>query len=112
MCSEYCWERIYVTNNPQHKLITLATDGALISTFMDPELQYPWGVHVTPYGQVLVCGHISHTVMQVDREGSKKLATLISKSDGVSRPISVCYNTNTHQIIVGLYRLDKIKVLE
>ncbi|XP_052256531.1 uncharacterized protein LOC127861855 [Dreissena polymorpha] len=105
-------DRIYVTNFTQHKLITLATDGTLISTFTDPELQNPWGVHVTPSGQVLVCGYSSHTVIQVDREGSKRLATLISNKDGVINPISVYYNTNNHQILVGLYSNDKIKVWE
>ncbi|KAH3782189.1 hypothetical protein DPMN_160101 [Dreissena polymorpha] len=69
---------------------------------MDPELIQPWGVHVTPSGQVLVCGLSSLTVMQVDREGSKRLATLISNEDGVRSPISVCYNTNNFQILVGL----------
>ncbi|KAH3782183.1 hypothetical protein DPMN_160095 [Dreissena polymorpha] len=104
-------DRIYVTNHSQHKLITLATDGTQISTFTDPELKDPWGVHVTPSGQVLVCGQSSHTVMQVDHAGSKRLATLISNKDGVISPISVCYNTNTHQILVGLYRNDKINLV-
>ncbi|XP_052235319.1 uncharacterized protein LOC127847445 [Dreissena polymorpha] len=105
-------DKIYVTNYRQHKLLTLATDGTLISTFMDPELQNPRGVHVTPAGQVLVCGRISENVIQVDREGKKKLATLASQSDGLSKPFSVCYNTNTHQLIVGLYNNTKIFVMD
>ncbi|XP_052252512.1 uncharacterized protein LOC127859294 [Dreissena polymorpha] len=92
-------DRVYVTNNCQHKLFTLAMDGSLMSTFTDHELQNPWGVHVTPAGQVLVCCYHSNTVIQVDYEGKKKLATLASKKDGLSRPVSVFYNT--HQIIVG-----------
>ncbi|KAH3840080.1 hypothetical protein DPMN_113522 [Dreissena polymorpha] len=94
-------DRIYVTNFSQQKLLTLGTDGTLISTFDHPELQSPCGVHVTPAGQVLVCGFISNTVVQLDREGSKKLATLASQKDGLSQPVSVYYNTNIHQIIVG-----------
>ncbi|KAH3753590.1 hypothetical protein DPMN_188230 [Dreissena polymorpha] len=105
-------DKIYVTNTRQHKLLTLATDGTLISTFMDPELQNPRGVHVTPAGQVLVCGCISENVIQVDREGKKKLATLASQRDGLSSPGSVCYNTNTHQLIVGLYDNTKIFVMD
>ncbi|XP_052236963.1 uncharacterized protein LOC127848501 [Dreissena polymorpha] len=103
---------IYVTNFAQNKLITLATDGTLISTFTDPELQGPKGVHVTPTGQVLVCGIISHTVIQVDREGKKKLATLASENDGLRYPVSVCYNTNTDQMIVGLFASNNISVME
>ncbi|XP_052276139.1 uncharacterized protein LOC127875256 [Dreissena polymorpha] len=64
-------DKIYVTNNCQHKLITLATDGTLISTFTDRELQHPQCVHVTPAGQVLVCGCASQTLIQVNCEGNK-----------------------------------------
>ncbi|XP_052267338.1 uncharacterized protein LOC127869085 isoform X2 [Dreissena polymorpha] len=105
-------DRIYVTKNSQHKLLTLATDASLISIVTDPELQEPWGVHVTPAGQVLVCGSHSNTVIQVDREGRKKLATLASKKHGAIYPVSVCCNTNMHQIIVGRCNNDKIIVLE
>ncbi|KAH3799957.1 uncharacterized protein LOC127839332 [Dreissena polymorpha] len=105
-------DRIYVTNYDQHKLITLATDRNLISTFTDPELQGAWDVHVTLSGQVLVCGCISNTVIQVDHEGKKKLATLVSSNDGVRNPMSVCYNTKTDKIIVGLNNSNKINVME
>ncbi|KAH3798934.1 hypothetical protein DPMN_152538 [Dreissena polymorpha] len=33
--------------------ITLATDGTRISTFTDPALKCPYGVHVTPSGKCL-----------------------------------------------------------
>ncbi|KAH3792050.1 hypothetical protein DPMN_145539 [Dreissena polymorpha] len=102
-------DRIYVTNETQNKLITLATDGTLLSTFMDSELLNPQGLHVTPAGQVIICGFNGHTVIQVDREGRKKLATLVSHHDGL--PASVCYNMNTHQIIVGL-ESNNIKVMD
>ncbi|KAH3799555.1 hypothetical protein DPMN_153166 [Dreissena polymorpha] len=68
-------DKIYVTNYDNHKLLTLARDGTVISTFNDPELQHPQGVNVTPAGQVLVWCQSSHTVIQVDREGRKKIAT-------------------------------------
>ncbi|KAH3801109.1 hypothetical protein DPMN_154754 [Dreissena polymorpha] len=67
-------DRIYVTNNSQHKLITLATDGTLISTFKDPKIQSPWGVHATPSGQVIVVGAGDNSLIQVDHEGKNKLA--------------------------------------
>ncbi|XP_052220167.1 uncharacterized protein LOC127837293 [Dreissena polymorpha] len=105
-------DRIYVTNCKMHKLITLASDGTVISTFTDDELQKPWGIHVTPAGQVLVCGCNSNTVIQVDRQGKKKLATLESNKDGVRQPVSVCYNNKTDQIIVGLHNNNKINVME
>ncbi|XP_052265573.1 uncharacterized protein LOC127868045 [Dreissena polymorpha] len=111
-------ERIFVTNFTNHKLLTLAKDGALLSTFTDSDLQKPHGLHVTPGGQVLVCAWTSNTVIQVDHEGRKKLATLASNKDAVRgplsvcRPLSVCYNTNTDQIIVGQENNNKIIVME
>ncbi|KAH3749852.1 hypothetical protein DPMN_184367 [Dreissena polymorpha] len=101
-------DRIYVTNYAQHKLLTLAKDGILISTFTDPELKGPSGLRVTPSGQVIVCGFESDTVIQVGREGRKRLATLASKKEGLSYPMSVCYNSNSHQIIVGMQDNNRI----
>ncbi|XP_052267358.1 uncharacterized protein LOC127869087 [Dreissena polymorpha] len=102
-------DRIYVTNSSYNKLLTLSPDGTLISTFTDPELQYPWGVHATPDGQVLVCGYNSNTAIQVDGEGKRKLATLATMKDGLSFPVSVCYNSNTKEVIVG--RMNNTKIL-
>ncbi|XP_052220176.1 uncharacterized protein LOC127837298 [Dreissena polymorpha] len=105
-------DRIYVTNYYQNKLITLATDGTVISTFTDPELQGSYVVHVTPSGQVLVLRSSSLIVIQVDHEGGKKLATVASQTDiiGLCKPLSICYNTNTDQIIVGVG--DNIMVMD
>ncbi|XP_052275438.1 uncharacterized protein LOC127874838 [Dreissena polymorpha] len=105
-------ERIFVTNHTNHKLLTLAKDGAVLSTFTDSDLQQPHCLHVTPAGQVLVCAASSNTVIQVDHEGRKKLATLASNKDGVRGPLSVCYTTNTDQIIVGQNNNNKIIVME
>ncbi|KAH3791875.1 hypothetical protein DPMN_145366 [Dreissena polymorpha] len=105
-------ERIYVTNFSQHTLITLATDGTLISTFTDPELRNPEGVCVTTSGQVIVCGCVSHTVIQVDHEGRKKQATLLAKKDGMTSPLSISYNTYINHIIVGLAHDNYINLIE
>ncbi|KAH3715707.1 hypothetical protein DPMN_058419 [Dreissena polymorpha] len=104
-------DKLYITNSTQHKLLTLARDGSVLATFMDPELEWPTCVHVTPAGQVLVCGYKnSKTVLQVDRKGSRKLATLATGSDGLQWPKSVCYNNNTDSIVVGQNGNNKILV--
>ncbi|KAH3851953.1 uncharacterized protein LOC127874844 [Dreissena polymorpha] len=104
-------DRIYVTIRNQHKLLTLAKDGAVISTFTDTELAYPYGVNVTPAGQVLVCGRNSNTVIQVDREGKKKIATLATQKDGLkSGAVSVFYNQKTGSVIVGQRNNENILV--
>ncbi|KAH3806310.1 hypothetical protein DPMN_134629 [Dreissena polymorpha] len=74
-------DRLYITN--WHKLLTLARDGTLLATYTDPALVRPRGLHVTPAGQVLVCGYLSHTVLQVGWEGESKLANLATWEDGV-----------------------------
>ncbi|KAH3707344.1 hypothetical protein DPMN_066746 [Dreissena polymorpha] len=83
-------------------------DGTLISTLISNQLQGPWGVHVTPAGQVLVCGFQCHSVIQVDREGRNKMATLLSQIKGRSRSAAVCANKNIDQIMVGLENNNNI----
>ncbi|KAH3898622.1 hypothetical protein DPMN_022859 [Dreissena polymorpha] len=93
-------DRLYIIS--WDKLLTLARDGTLLATYSDPALGSPWGLHVTPAGQVLVCGW-PHTVQQVGWEGKSKLATLATEEDGLSHPYSVCYSSTTSSIIVGQY---------
>ncbi|XP_052248814.1 uncharacterized protein LOC127856561 isoform X1 [Dreissena polymorpha] len=96
-------DKLYVTNHSQNKLLTLARDGSVLSIFVDDELESPACVHVTSEDKVLVCGRGSHTILQVDSQGSKKLATLATKRDGLNGPRSVCFNSHTDCIIVGMY---------
>ncbi|KAH3879005.1 hypothetical protein DPMN_002906 [Dreissena polymorpha] len=116
-------DRLYITSYLNNKLLTLARDGTLLATYSDPALdstllatytdpalEGPCGLHVTPAGQVLVCGWGSHTVLQVGWEGQSKLATLATKRHGVWGPSSVCYSSTTSSIIVGQWRNDKILV--
>ncbi|KAH3692984.1 hypothetical protein DPMN_193321 [Dreissena polymorpha] len=95
-------DKLYITDWDHHKLLTLAMDGTLLATLTDPSLERPYGLHVTPAGQMLVCGWYSHTILQVDREGRSKLATLATRErGGVGFPVSVCYSSTTSSIIVG-----------
>ncbi|KAH3879862.1 hypothetical protein DPMN_003770 [Dreissena polymorpha] len=103
-------DRLYITNW-DNKLLTLARDGTLLATYTDPALPgLLEGLHVTPAGQVLVCGYRPHTVLQVGWEGQSKLATLATEEDGVRRPWSVCYSSTTSSIIVGQDRDDNTLV--
>ncbi|KAH3879830.1 hypothetical protein DPMN_003737 [Dreissena polymorpha] len=97
-------DRLYITSWGQRELHTLARDGTLLATlYTDPALDGPYGLHVTPAGQVLVCGRLSNTVLQVGWEGESKLANLATQEDGVWCPQSVCYSSTTSSIIVGQY---------
>ncbi|XP_052230959.1 uncharacterized protein LOC127844604 isoform X3 [Dreissena polymorpha] len=94
-------DKIFVTNNDHRKVLTLARDGSVLCTFTDPDLQRPLGIHVTAQGQMLMCGGLSNTFLQLHGEGRKKLSTLATKRDGLFVPQSVCYNRSTASIIVG-----------
>ncbi|KAH3896430.1 hypothetical protein DPMN_020607 [Dreissena polymorpha] len=103
-------DRLYIISYGPNKLLTLARDGTLLATYTDPALYGPHGLHVTPAGQVLVCGFWFNTVLQVGWEGESKLATLATQEDGVRLPVSVCYSSTTSSIIVGLLSDDNILV--
>ncbi|XP_052770794.1 uncharacterized protein LOC128210488 [Mya arenaria] len=105
-------ERIYVANSHEHKLVTLDKVGQVLSTLEDPELQWHTGVCVSPSGHVFVCGAKSHTVLQVDREGRQKLATVVRKADGLYSPRSVWFNEQTSSLIVGNADSDSIVVFK
>ncbi|KAH3754295.1 hypothetical protein DPMN_188961 [Dreissena polymorpha] len=103
-------DRLYITSNWQNKLLTLARDGTLLATYTDPALRVPTGLHVTPAGQVLVCGWRPDTVRQVGWEGESKLANLATEEDGVWHPESVCYSSTSSSIIVGQMYMNNILV--
>ncbi|XP_052231558.1 uncharacterized protein LOC127844990 isoform X2 [Dreissena polymorpha] len=96
-------DRIYITKKGQGKILTLAKNGTVLSTISGPELQEPC-IYVTNAGQVLVCEFSTHIIMQLDRDGTRKLATLATQTDGLKHPVSLCFNRNTDSVIVGQYR--------
>ncbi|KAH3718631.1 hypothetical protein DPMN_061437 [Dreissena polymorpha] len=67
----------------KNKVRTLAKDGTILQTITDPDLQAPSGIHVTDFGQVVVCNFTSDTIIQLAGDGKKKLATLANKSEGL-----------------------------
>ncbi|XP_052760758.1 uncharacterized protein LOC128203393 [Mya arenaria] len=104
--------RIYVTNPNDSELITLDEYGQVLSTVEDPDLHSTGGLCVSPSGHVFVCGYGSNTVLQVDQEGRKKLATVAREADGLCKPRSVWFSEQTSTLIVGNYEKDKIIVVK
>ncbi|XP_052781230.1 uncharacterized protein LOC128217853 [Mya arenaria] len=92
---------IYITNSGKHKLITLDNKGNKLDLLTDPDMKHPTGVHVTPAGHVFVCCKDSNTVLQVDKDGKKKLATLARKEDGLNLPQELFFSSRTSSLIVG-----------
>lgn len=95
--------RIYVTDHDKYLFITLDSLGHKLSKLSDPQLQMPTGLCVEDNGSVFVCGWDSNTVVQVDREGKKKMTTLVTGADGVRGPESLCYDRKARTLLVGQY---------
>ncbi|KAH3823908.1 hypothetical protein DPMN_125733 [Dreissena polymorpha] len=94
-------DTIYVTNYTHHKLLTLDKHGTLLASFSDPELQNSFGIYVTDAGHVIVSGYASHSILQISRDGKKKLATLLTHNDGMKNPTCVFVCKHNGSIIVG-----------
>ncbi|XP_052782259.1 uncharacterized protein LOC128218593 [Mya arenaria] len=97
----YDGKTIYITNYDEHQLITLDNNGNKLALLTDPDMKKPTGVHVTPAGHVFVCCYDSGTVLQVDKDGEKKLATLARKEDGLYGPGDLFFSSSTSSLIVG-----------
>ncbi|XP_052778368.1 uncharacterized protein LOC128215805 [Mya arenaria] len=105
-------ERIYVINPNTSKLITLDTSGHVLSTEDDSYLERPYGLCVSPSGHMFVCGQRSNTVVQVDKEGRKTLATVARMAHGLWNPRSVWFSEQTSTLIVGNFEDDSITVVQ
>ncbi|XP_052780008.1 uncharacterized protein LOC128217135 [Mya arenaria] len=92
---------IYIINSSKHQLITLDNNGNKLALLTDPDMRYPTGVHVTPAGHVFVCCYDSDTVLQVDKDGEKKLATLAREENGLYSPYDLLFSSSTSSLIVG-----------
>ncbi|XP_052780006.1 uncharacterized protein LOC128217134 [Mya arenaria] len=91
---------IYITNYDAHQLITLDNNGNKLALLTDPDMKHPTGVHVTPAGHVFVCCCGSDTVLQVEKDGKKKLATLARKEDGLHAPGDLFISSRSSSLIV------------
>ncbi|XP_052777001.1 uncharacterized protein LOC128214534 [Mya arenaria] len=105
-------DRIYVTMYYKHKLVTLDKDGQVLCTLEYPELHLPSGVCVSPSGYVFVCGFGPDNVIQINRDGKKKLATVARKADGLLGPQSVWFSEQTSSLIVGNGGSDNLIVVK
>jgi len=103
--------RIFISHLSHNTLTTLNLDGTLLHTFTDPEMIQPSAIHVSPAGHVFV-GCENGTVLQVSSDGTRKLTT-IAGSEGTKRDIrSLCYNTNTGDLVVGCFHCKDITVIK
>ncbi|XP_052781151.1 uncharacterized protein LOC128217798 [Mya arenaria] len=104
--------KIYYTNYSKDQLLTLDSAGNKLATLSDHDMKNLTAVHVSPQGHVFVCAYGSNTVLQVDREGKRKLATLATQSNGLVKPNSLYYRSSTSSLIVGQHNNNNVVVLK
>ncbi|XP_052779818.1 uncharacterized protein LOC128217040 isoform X1 [Mya arenaria] len=102
---------IYITNNSKHQLISLDNKGNKLALLADLDIEEPTGVHVKAAGHVFVCCEGSNTVLQVDKDGKKKLTILARKKDGLNEPRDLFFSSRTSSLIVG-GRKDTLLVIK
>ena len=93
--------RIYLSTGTDNSLVTLDSTGEKLSTLNDLGLRDTTGVAVGRNGTVFVSGNLSNIVIQTNREGNRKLATIATATDGVYLPWSLCLNRKTNELLIG-----------
>ncbi|XP_052815857.1 uncharacterized protein LOC128242658 [Mya arenaria] len=94
-------KRIYICDYANNKIITIDINGSILATLQNLYIIRPNGVHVSEGGHVFVSALYPNTVVQIDKEGRKKLATLVRRGEGINYPRAVWYSTHTCRLIVG-----------
>ncbi|XP_052779185.1 E3 ubiquitin-protein ligase TRIM33-like [Mya arenaria] len=93
--------KIYIPASSHNKLITIDTSGNILSTLLDPDINWPYSVCVSDRGHTFVCSNCSKTVTQVDKDGKHKLATVAIWKGGLRNPSSIWFDNPTSNLIVG-----------
>ncbi|XP_052782026.1 uncharacterized protein LOC128218399 [Mya arenaria] len=94
-------DAIYITNRSKHQISTLDNLGNKLATFTDRDLRGPYGVHATTAGHVFVCCFVTNKVMQIDKNGMRKMAILAREADGLYGPYALFFNSRTSSLVVG-----------
>jgi len=103
--------RIFISHPSHNTLTTLNSDGMVLSTFTDAEMQKPSTIHVSPAGHVFLgCG--TGTVLQVSSDGTRKLTTIVGSEKRRGNIASLCYNTSTGDLVVGCFHCKDITVIK
>lgn len=94
-------KRLYLTNKKSNLLIVIDDNGNRLFMFSDPEMRFPSGITVAGDGSLLVCGYESETVLHIDSEGRRKLATIARSCDGLKSPWALWFCRKTSELIIG-----------
>ena len=89
------------------RITCMTTDGNVVFQYKDVDMVEPYGMYVDAEDNILVCDYASNSVHVIIANG-KKYGTLLTSSDGISRPYPIAYRETDDTLLVGCYRIDNI----
>ncbi|XP_052794973.1 uncharacterized protein LOC128228003 [Mya arenaria] len=93
-------QKIYITDSSNDKVITINNSGTVSACCEDQELILPVSLCVSEHGHVFACALQSNSVLQIDKEGKRKLRTLVS-GNKIHNPLVVYFSTRSQQLMVA-----------
>jgi len=93
---------IYMADFPNDQILTLDKDGNLLATYQDEKaLEYIAGVCSAECGAVFVSETGAHSIMQIKKDGTQRLASLAKNNHGVYIPRALHFDNKTKRLFVG-----------
>ncbi|XP_052781901.1 uncharacterized protein LOC128218296 [Mya arenaria] len=99
---------VYITDRENARIICLDRSGNKLNTFTDPDMREPTSIHVTTAGHVFVS--TDNLILQIDKNGTRKLATLHVKKEHLTSPRALLFSSRTSGLIVGGYSNSLLKI--
>ena len=104
-------KKIFVSDggNSTARVTCMTADGNIVYQYNDMELVVPCGMYVDADDNILVCDVGSDSVHVIMANG-KKYGTLLTSSDGISRPRSIAYRETDDTLLVGCYETANVMI--
>ena len=106
-------EKIFVSDYITATITCMTSDGRVVYSYNDNDMEYPRGLYCDSGDNILVCSVESNNVQVITADG-KKSRTLLTNSDGLYQPHSIVYRETDDTLVVGcsadsmcLYKLTK-----
>ena len=102
-------KKIFVSDGEEStaKITCMTVDGNVVFQYKDEDMVELNGIYVGAEDNILVCDGSSDSVHVIMANG-KKYGSLLTSSDGISRPYPIAYRETDDTLLVGCYRIDNI----
>ncbi|XP_053390787.1 uncharacterized protein LOC128553637 [Mercenaria mercenaria] len=91
-------------------IVKINGQGKHCQTFTDSELNVASGVCTDRRENLFVSGFSSGNVIQIGRDG-KKMGEVVKSSDGLKRPLSLCFDTKQYKLAITQESSDVVKII-